>query len=171
MRSVLPALVAAALWMTMSCRPQAPAPTPPAAGVVAAAPAFTPPVTRAGEEGQAKYVDPPTYDATKVADLAPGTGSPEAAVVHYMASRVRGDRRHREVMSRACSSDCAEALAEHDQWKFRAFRLVAREAESPDRVWITVWMQIEYEGEMDEGEDEFTVVEEAGQFRILEVPL
>lgn len=171
MRSVIRVLGPAVLGMTVGCRPQATPPNPPAAGVVAASSTFTPPATRASEEGPLNYVDPPTYDATKVADLAPGTGSPEAAVVHYMASRVRGDRRHREVMSRACSSDCAEALAEHDRWKFRAFRLVAREADSPGQVWITVWMEIEFEGERDEGEDQFTVVEEAGQFRILEVPL
>ncbi len=165
-----------ALLVASGCRPQTEAPRPPASGEVAAAPAsaqaqaFTVPATRPREDGAAEYVDAPRYDASNVAGLAPGASSPEAAVVHYLASRVRRDDRYREVMTQYCKGDCAENLAEHDTWKFRAFRLVSRQPDDAGGWWIEAWFEIEFEGGVDSGSDEFTVVKAADGYRIVEVP-
>ena len=157
--------------------PATPAPepraSPPPAPLPAPAvpePGFTAPATKAGKRGLSKYIDAPKYDANNVADLAPGGGSPEAAVVHYLASRVRHDERYREVITASCSRDCKYGLAEHDMWKFRGFRLVSRKQTAPGKFWIEVWFEIKHRGGIDTGTDEFTVVAEADGYRIVEVP-
>lgn len=173
-RTVRPVWFAAsALLFALGCRPSTDATQAPAgAGQEAPAPAqaFAAPATRPGEEGALEYVDPPRYDASNVADLAPGAASPEAAVVHYLASRVRGDQRYREVMTAYCKGDCAESLAEHDGWKFRAFRLVSRAPDDAGGLWIEAWFEVEIEGQVDSGSDEFTVTKGPDGWRIVEVP-
>ena len=122
------------------------------------------------KDGWLNYLDPPSYDAQSVSGVFPGTASPEAAVVHYLASRVRGDKRYRETLSASCDRRCASKLEDHDQWTFLAFRLVGKKEYAPGKLWVKVWFQIEYEGQRDDGEDDFEVLEEAGAYRILYVP-
>lgn len=121
---------------------------------------YSPPRTRPGEDGWLLYQGSPTWDASTAVDLRPGNGSAEAAVVHYLASRVRGDRRFDEVLPAAdnCGGRLTRALSEHDSWTFHAFRLVGRKELEPGALWIKIWMQISFEGDMDSGEDEFSVL-------------
>lgn len=110
------------------------------------------------------------YDATNVIGVFPGIASPDAAVVHYLASRVRGDERYRETLTADCDRRCALKLKDHDGWKFLAFRLVGKKEYAPGRVWVKVWFEIEFEGRRDAGIDEFDLREEQDGYRILYVP-
>jgi len=134
--------------------------------------AYAPPSTRSGSDGWLEYVDAPTWDADGVADLRPGNVTPEAAVVHYLASRVRGDRRFGEVLPPPDAPDgrLTRGLAEHDRWTFHAFRLVSRKDRDDGSSWIKVWMRISFEGDMDSGQDEFTVTCSDGVCVVTDVP-
>jgi hypothetical protein len=110
-----------------------PSAAPPAADAGAA---FSVPAGRAGANGWTEYVEPPLYDPSAVAGVAPGGDSPEAAVVHYLASRVRGDSRFQEVMVRECENECARGLGKHAEWTFLRFRLVARKDAGAGELWI-----------------------------------
>jgi hypothetical protein len=134
--------------------------------------AYSPPGTRAGEEGWLVYADAPTWDASNAAGLRPGNASPEAAVVHYLASRVRGDRRFGEVLPPpdAPGGRLTRGLAEHDRWTFLGFRLVARKDREDGSAWVKVWMQISFEGDVDSGQDEFTVHRIDGVWVVTDVP-
>ena len=150
--------------------------TPSSDGAAAAGPstsgmsAFTVPATGAGKNGWAEYVDSPAYDSSNVAGVAPGRDSPEAAVVHYLASRVRGDSRYQEVMASACSSKCARGLAKHAEWTFLGFRLVARKDAGDGELWVKAWFKIRANEREDSGTDEFTLTRASDGWRISEVP-
>ncbi len=141
----------------------------PSTAVPPAATGYAPPESNEDADGNLVYVDPPSYDASGVVDLAPGTATPEAAVVTYLASRIRGDERYREVMVADCERRCQRGLAEHDTWTFLEFRLVSRGQEQ-DRLYFKAWFKITYEGDEDEGTDDFTLIRENGEWRIAEVP-
>ncbi|HEY0137908.1 MAG TPA: hypothetical protein VGB85_27670 [Nannocystis sp.] len=145
---------------------ESPAPVPLEAPPTASV--FVAPALEQGKGRTAKYVDAPKYDANNVADMVPGASSPEAAVVHYLASRIRGDEHYREVMLARCSRGCG--LAYHDRWKFRAFRLVSRTQVATGKFEVKAWFEVKAQGSVESGEDEFTVVAEGDEFRIAEVP-
>jgi hypothetical protein len=133
---------------------------------------YAPPDVRPGENGWSLYENAPTWRADTVAGLRPGNTSAEATVVHYLASRVRGDRAFAEVLPLGITGDerMQRKLAEHDQWTFRAFRLVGRKEAESGELWIKVWMQISCEGDEDSGEDEFTVLCNEGTCLVTSVP-
>lgn len=138
-----------------------------------AAPAdFVPPSTSPGDDGWLVYVDAATYTAENVADLAPGTSTAEAAVVHYFASRVRGDQRFREVLAPAehASRWQEEGIAQHDEWSFNSFRLVGRKDNPDGQTWIRVFFEITFGDRTDSGTDECTVQQIDGQWFVIDVP-
>ncbi len=118
------------------------------------------------------YAESAELREADVADMTPGNSSPEAAVSHYMASRIRGDRRFEEVLPSDSqrSSRLTRGLEEHDSWTFTAFRLVQRQAEDSGEIWVKVFFEISYEGDVDSGTDEFTVRKEGSVWVIVEVP-
>ena len=59
---------------------------------------FTPPEVKAGEDGWELYVTESKVTRDTAEGLAPGNGSPEAAVLHLYASLMRGDQRYEEVL-------------------------------------------------------------------------
>lgn len=141
-------------------------------GPAASAPqqAFEAPASRAGADGWSEYVDAPTIDAAAARQLAPGDASPEAAVSHFYASRIRGDGRYREVLVAPPSSRLERGLAELDDWKFRRFRLVGVKERAPGSLWVRVWFEIEVGGKSDGGTDEVGLRQVDGRWRIESVP-
>jgi SH3 domain-containing YSC84-like protein 1 len=121
---------------------------------------YAPPSVRPGEDGWSLYDVAPTWNADTVAGLRPGNTTAEAAVVHYLASRVRGDKAFEDVLPLGITGDerMQRKLAEHQEWTFHAFRLVGRKEAPSGEQWIKVWMQISSENDEDSGEDEFTVL-------------
>ena len=131
---------------------------------------FTPPATRAGQAGWLDFVDAPRLDRASARGVKPGDGTPEAAVTHFYASRLRGDASFRDVLLSPPSDRLTRALAEIDGWKFQSFELVGRKDRSADSVWIRVRFEIEVKGRRDGGTDEVGVRRVDGRWRIESVP-
>lgn len=131
---------------------------------------YSPPATTAGDDGWEIYSDAPMVDAAAARDLNPAPDSPEAAVVKFLASRVRGDDAWREAMVASPSGRAERALAEWDEWELRRFQLRARKPASPTTHYVETWFEIAVGGDTDEGEDEFEVVQEGGGWRISSPP-
>ena len=79
------------------------------------------------------YVEPFAFDESNVAGVAPGQATPEAAVVHFYASRIRADERYSEVLNP--SLDLSEALVEMSGWTFHFFELRQRYVVDLDNFW------------------------------------
>lgn len=137
-------------------------------------PPYTPPPTQEEDEGRLRYVDPPTYGQDDVLELRPGTGTPEAAVVHYFASRMRRDDAFEEVLPPAGERGrrLARKLAVHDTWEFRRFRLVTREAEPDEEgyLWLKVHFEVRIGGKVDAGTDDVGVKRVGERWLVVSVP-
>jgi hypothetical protein len=133
--------------------------------------AYVPPATQPGPDGGEAYLQAPIVDRASAASLDPHLGSAEAAVVKFLASRVRGDERWREAMAAGGDARVERALAEWAEWEVQRFQLRRRQVASDDRMLVTAWFEIAVDGDTDEGEDEFELVLADGSWRIVRPPV
>lgn len=118
---------------------------------------FTVPDTFEAADGWQFYIDAPTWDATNVADLAPGFDTSEAAVVHFYASRIRGDGRWEEALPTERGDVLLRKLERMDAWEIKTLRLVARKPRSPKRWYVKVTLDLVRDGKPVAFRDDVTV--------------
>lgn len=133
---------------------------------------FTPPKTGpAGPDGWEPYVKPLTLKKETVKGLAPGHGSPEAAVVHFYASRLRGDDRYKEVLPPGWekSSTIRYKLEKMSTWTFHEVTLLKRK-KIEGGYWIKLRMTIGYRGRTKTGTDGATLNRIDGKWYVTRPP-
>lgn len=131
---------------------------------------YTPPAATAGADGWETYADAPMVDASAARGLDPAPDSPEAAVVKFLASRVRGDDAWEGAMVASPSDRAKRSLSEWDEWELARFQLRGRKATGADSYYVKTFFEIAVDGDTDEGEDEFEVVREDGGWRVATPP-
>jgi len=131
---------------------------------------FQPPETAPGDDGWENYVDPPMIDSATAASLRPEPNSPEAAVVLFLASRIRGDRAWKGAMSGDLDRKGKKSVKTWKKWKLNAAQIKARKMRGEDRGYVSVWMDLTIDGDKETGTDDFTVRREADGWRISGVP-
>lgn len=122
---------------------------------------YEPPATTAGDDGWEMYVEAPTVDAAAAKRLDPDPlDSPEAAVVKFLASHVRGDGKWEDAMAVNLSDRAQRAVDQWNAWTLESFQLRGRKPYGDgSRAWVRVHFVISIDGDQDEGEDEFDVVD------------
>lgn len=106
-----------------------------------------------------------------VVGLAPGTKSPEAAVVHFYASKIRGDSCFEQVLPKDIKKGrLIRALKRIAEWKFLEVKLLKRNKLTPDKYWIKIFMKLEIKGKTDSGTDEATVEKIDGRWYLTDPP-
>ena len=138
--------------------------------VPAVAGSYSPPDTKPGDKGWSDYVDPPMLDSGSARGLEPRPETPEAAVVLFLASRIRGDGAWKKAMTADPGRRAKRALAKWQDWKLRKAQLRARKLRGENRGYVRVWFELSISGKTETGTDDFTVVKEAGVWRIKEPP-
>lgn len=134
---------------------------------------FVPPSTRPGEDGWEEYVDAEPLTPEQAVGCAPGTATPEGALLHFYASRMRGDDRWEEVMIPERGRRLERKLKELATWRFLEVKLVARTVppDMPDWVRIKLAFRIEVRpGKVDSGEDDAGVQQVDGAWRVGRIP-
>jgi hypothetical protein len=132
--------------------------------------AYTPPFSQPGEDGWETSPPAAMVDAPKAEWLNPVPDSPEAAVVKFLASRVRGDDAWQGAMVSSPSDRAKRSLDEWADWELTRFQLRGKKETGPDAYYVRTYFEIAVEGDTDEGEDEFEVVREGGGWRVAGVP-
>jgi len=131
---------------------------------------FLSPETAPGENGWENYVDPPMIDRAAATNLRPEPNSPEAAVILFLASRIRGDQAWQDAMTADPDRKAKKSVKQWKQWKLNAAQIKARKMRSEDRGYVSVWMDLTIDGDAETGTDDFTVRREADGWRISGVP-
>lgn len=126
--------------------------------------------TTAGEDGWAIYLDAPMVDPAQAADLDPTADSPESVVVKFLASRMRGDMEWQEAIAFDSSQRIIRQLEEWDEWELERFQLRARKPADASTVLIRVFFEISVDGQTDDGEDDFVVVQKDEGWRVVSIP-
>ncbi|MEM8961803.1 MAG: hypothetical protein AAGD38_10005 [Acidobacteriota bacterium] len=128
--------------------------------------------TVAAEDGWERYDEPKRYVVADVATVNPSLGSPEAAVVKYLASKSRGDELWREAMVPGWEDNgrLVRQQARTATWKVLSFELRARKPTGND-LWVKTHVELEIDGDRDGGEDEFELTQVDGVWRISRPPV
>ncbi len=147
--------------------------TPP--GPTAAA--WTPPKTEPGDDGWERYVDAPSLTPATAAGFTPGFDTPEGALLSFYASKMRGDDAWRAALADGKNPafgkgdlDRLNRKLDHSKdWKYLEVRLVGKKSKD-EELWIKIYMKIEFNGKLDDGEDEATLVNVGGRWYVLSIP-
>jgi hypothetical protein len=104
--------------------------------------------------------------------LNPGTGSPEAAVIQFYASMIRGDSCYENVIPKKPRSYALiRSLEKVKSWKFLEVKLLKRKKLEGDKYWIALYMKISFKGGTDSGTDEATVTKINGRWLLVDPPI
>ena len=131
---------------------------------------YVAPATEPGEDGWEIYPVAAMVDAEAARYLNPIPDSPEAAVVKFLASRVRGDDVWKGAVVSSPDDRARRALEEWDEWSLDRFQLRGRKSSGADSFFLRTYFEISVDGDTDEGEDEFEVVREGGGWRVTSPP-
>lgn len=131
---------------------------------------YTPPEVAQGDNGWETYIDSRMLDANSAAGLKPEPTSPEAAVVLFLASRIRGDSAWKDAVVDSPGRKTNKALKAWNDWTLNAAQIRARKMKGEDRGYMRVWIDITVDGDTDSGTDDFTFKREGDGWRISEVP-
>lgn len=120
-----------------------------------------------------EYVDSPLFGGKEAGAFDPELGSPEAAVVKFLCSKVRQDGVWKEALvpEEEWTDRLKRKLESWDRWQVTKWQLKSIQDVNENRVYLTVYMQLKIEGEIEEGEDDFELVlSHGGVWRILYPP-
>ncbi|UYV38807.1 hypothetical protein N4R57_07185 [Rhodobacteraceae bacterium D3-12] len=131
---------------------------------------YSPPEIAQGENGWESYIGPMMLDKTTVAGLNPAPNTPEAAVVRFLASRIRGDRAWQQAIVSSPGRKAKKGLKTWKSWRLNAAQIQSRKMRGANRGYVSVWLDLTIAGEKKTGTDDFTVKREGDGWRIAEVP-
>jgi hypothetical protein len=97
--------------------------------------------------------------------------SAESAVDYFIASIMLKDDRWKEVVAADCLEEVAEKVESmYSQVTFTKFKAQKQELIAGGDLWLTVFMEIEYNGESESDSDEFTLKYVGDHWAIADVP-
>ncbi len=130
------------------------------------------PATQAGDNGWETYVETAEVVPDTAADVAPGGVSPEAAVAHFYASKMRGDERWLEVFPPEDEWEglLERKLAKMKDWGYEGLRFLARKPKSRDRYWVKVGLDVRLGERLKSISNEVTVQERDGSWVVIRPP-
>ena len=137
---------------------------------LAADTAYSPPTIAQGEGGWQSYVEPLMLDRDSAAGLTPAPDTPEATVVRFLSSRIRGDSAWQQSMVADPGRKTKKALKKWKNWTLKAAQLQSRKPKGDNRFCVRVWFDLSIDGKSETGSDDFTVTREANGWRISELP-
>jgi len=131
---------------------------------------YTPPQIVQGEGGWESYIEPLMINPDTAQGLSPDPDTPEAAVVRFLASRIRGDRAWQDVMVADPGRKTKKALKTWSRWTLNAAQIQSRKMRGENRGYVRVWVDLTIDGDNETGSDDFTVKRETDGWRISEIP-
>ena len=123
-------------------------------------------------DGWEMYGNAARFTVESVADVTPDNDTPEAAVIHFFASRIRGDDAWEDVVpdEGERSAYLQRSLEQYRDWRFLALELMGRNAQEDGSYWIKIYMEISFQGEVETGTDTVEVHFLDGRWVLTRVP-
>lgn len=124
-------------------------------------------------QGWTVFAQPVTITVESAAGVTPGGATPEDAVAHFYASRIRRDRRWQDVVppARGRSRNLTRALRELESWRYFTVRVEAKKCDSDTQCGIRIYMEVEADGDRDTGTDQVGVEQIDGRWFVTQPPM
>lgn len=118
------------------------------------------------------YKKAPLIDATSARKVNRFKHTPAALITYFYASRIRQDKRWKKVLpkKKQWSRKLKYAIKEYSNWVFTKFKLVSKKEYSSGKMWVKIWIEIEYKGRKDSGTDEVALELKNGKWVIVGLP-
>ncbi len=118
-----------------------------------------------------EYSNSPLYEGSEAGAFNPELGSAEAAVARFLSSKARLDSAWREaiVPEAEWTDRLKRKLMKWENWKITKWQLKSLRIDNSN-AYLTTYFEIEYEGEKDDGEDEFELILKNGIWMVLSPP-
>lgn len=119
-----------------------------------------------------KYPNTVLIDIKSAQKIKEFENTPASLVTYFYASRIRKDRKWKKVLpkEKLWSRRLVSALREYKNWTFTKFRLVSKKEHSSGKIWLKIWIEIEYKGCKDSGTDEVSLELIDGKWVIVDLP-
>jgi len=120
-----------------------------------------------------EYVNSPLYEGSEAGAFNPELGSAEAAVAKFLSSKARQDNTWKEALvpEAEWTSRLKSKLKDWENWKITKWQLKSIQVfNSNSSAYLTAYFEIEYDGEKDDGEDEFELVLKNGVWMVFTPP-
>ena len=123
-------------------------------------------------ENKFEYVDSPVYEGSDAGTFDPELGSVEAAVVKFLSSKNRQDEVWKAALvpEKEWTDRLNRKLEDWENWEILKWQLRRVEFINENRAFLTVYFEIDVEGDTHEGEDEFELVKKNEVWLILYPP-
>lgn len=118
-----------------------------------------------------EYINSPLYEGSEAGAFNPELGSTEAAVAKFLSSKARLDGAWKEALvpEAEWTDRLKRKLAEWENWKITKWQLKSLRIDD-SKAYLTAYFEIEYDGERDDGEDEFELILKNGIWMVLAPP-
>lgn len=119
-----------------------------------------------------KYKKAPLIDVKSARKVKRFKNNPASLITYFYASKIRQDKRWKKVLPKKqqWSRKLKYAIKEYSTWTFTKFKLVSKKEYSPEKMWVKIWIEIEYKGRKDSGTDEVTLELKNGKWVIVGLP-
>lgn len=122
------------------------------------------------DKGWTKYKAPKLIDASNARKVKRFKNKPASLVTYFYAAKIRQDNKWQKVLPKNRSERLRRKLKEYEEWKFTKFKLVSKKEYEPGKMWVKIFMEIEYKGRKDSGMDEVTLERVKGKWIIVSIP-
>ncbi|MBU1242882.1 hypothetical protein KKD52_10845 [Myxococcota bacterium] len=142
---------------------------------------YVPPATTQGKDGWVMYVNAKTWTPANVKDFRPGFATPEAALLHFYASKMRGDEDWKQALvnesipnwDRVFTVEMFKRLQDKldrsKNWIYFEVSLVGK-MENGDKLYIKVREKIGFEGRIESGTDDATLMKIGDRWVVVSIP-
>jgi len=114
--------------------------------------------------------DAPTITTANAQKIKKYKNTPESLLTYFYASKIRQDKKWQKLLPTDRSKKLNYALEEYEEWTFTKFRLVSKAKSPSGTLWVKIFMEIEYKGRVDSGQDEAALKLEKGKWVIVSLP-
>ncbi len=116
--------------------------------------------------------DAPLITTQNAPEISRFKNNPESIITYFYASKIRQDNLWREVLPK--EKNWTERLRykvkKYENWTIKEFQLRKKNEYEKDKMWVEIFMKIEYQGKTDSGTDEVELEKIEGKWVITSIP-
>ncbi len=116
--------------------------------------------------------DAPLITTQNAPEISSFENNPESIITYFYASKIRQDNSWREVLPK--EKNWTERLRykvkKYENWTIKEFQLRKKNEYEKDKMWVEIFMKIEYQGKTESGTDEVELEKIDGKWVITSIP-